>query len=84
MFLRNLLFIFLILQPFVDKLSKKAGAEINIFNEMLSIAVLIGLVVIYAYRKRANNLILVVLAFIFYCSFLVIWRQIFPLGFFQI
>ena len=84
MFLRNLLFIFLILQPFVDKLSKKAGAQINIFNEMLSIAVLIGLVVIYAYRKRANNLILVVLAFIFYCSFLVIWRQIFPLGFFQI
>lgn len=84
MFLRNLLFILLILQPFADKLTKKAGMNVNILNELLSISVLLGLIVIYIYRKRASNLVLVVIGFILYCSLLVILRGLIPLGFFQI
>ena len=84
MYLRNFLFILLILQPFIDKLAKKAGWSINIFNELLSISVFVAFMVVLAYRKKLNSLALLMFAFIGYCSLLVIYRGVYPLGFFQV
>ena len=84
MFLRNLLLILLILQPFADKLTKKAGIDVNILNELLSIAVFLGLIVVFISKKKMNNLFLVLAGFFTYCVLLVIYRGIYPLGFFQI
>lgn len=84
MFLRNLLFILLILQPFIDKLARKAGWEINVFNELLSISVFIAFMVVLISRKRLNSLAILMFAFIGYCSLLVLYRGMYPLGFFQV
>lgn len=84
MFLRNLLFILLILQPFIDKLARKAALSINIFNELLSIAVFMAFIVILITKKKLNSLAILMVLFIGYCSLLVLYRGIYPLGFFQI
>ncbi|RDK88520.1 hypothetical protein [Marinirhabdus gelatinilytica] len=84
MFLRNLLFILLILQPFIDKLARKAGWSINIFNELLSIGVFLAFMVVLIHRKKLNSLALLMFAFIGYCCLLVLYRGVYPLGFFQV
>tara|TARA_R110002072_G_scaffold7503_2_gene40389 strand:- start:124140 stop:125381 length:1242 start_codon:yes stop_codon:yes gene_type:complete len=84
MHLRNLLFILLILQPFIDKLAKKAGWSINVFNELLSISVFVAFMVVLLHRKKLNSLALLMFGFIGYCSLLVLYRGIYPLGFFQV
>jgi len=84
MFLRNLLFVLLILVPFTEKLTRKAGFEINILSEVLSLSVFLAVISIYGFRKRANDLVIVVITFVLYCCFLVVWRQLYPLGFFQV
>lgn len=84
MFLRNLLFILLILQPFIDKLARKANWEVNIFNELLSISVFIAFMVVLISRKKLNSLAILMFAFIGYCSLLVLYRGVYPLGFFQV
>tara|TARA_R100000935_G_scaffold36196_1_gene56937 strand:+ start:37911 stop:39152 length:1242 start_codon:yes stop_codon:yes gene_type:complete len=84
MFLRNLLFMLLILQPFIDKLARKAGWSINIFNELLSIGVFIAFIIVLLHRKRLNSLALLMFGFIGYCCLLVLYRGVYPLGFFQV
>lgn len=84
MFLRNLLLILLILQPFVDKLTKKAGMSISILNELLSISVFVALLVVFISRKKANGLVLVAAGFFVYLVILVLFRGVYPHGFFQI
>lgn len=84
MFLRNILLILLILQPFTDKLTKKAGLDINILNELISLSVFVGLIAVLISKKRITNLILVAGALLVYCVLLVVYRGIYPLGFFQI
>ena len=84
MLLRNLLFMLLILQPFIDKLARKANWQINVFNELLSIGVFIAFMVVLIHKKRLNSLALLMFAFIGYCCVLVMYRGVYPLGFFQV
>ena len=84
MFLRNLLFILLIVQPLMNKITAKLGWAFDIYNEMLSIFVFLAYFVLVAKRKKMNNLILIAIGFILYQMGLVVLRGIYPLGFFQI
>jgi len=84
MFLRKLLFILLIIQPLMNKIAVKLKWDFDIFNELLSIFVFLGFLVIVTHRKKVNNMILVPLGFIFYMACLAILRGIYPLSFFQI
>ncbi len=84
MFLKKLLLILLILQPLVNKITAKLHLQFDVFNELISVSVFIAYLFVLANSKKINNMILVVLAYIFYMVLLAIFRDIYPLSFFQI
>ena len=82
--MRKLIFILLILQPFIVKLVYKGGFQINVFNELLSLLVLILFIFRVLIKKRVNNSFLIYICFLIYTLLLGIYRDIMPLSLFQI
>ena len=84
MFLRKLLIILLIFQPFVEKMTKKMGLGFDVFNELISIGVLMAYLFVMYKTKKAHNLTILAVAFIGYLILLGLLRQIVPLTVLQI
>ena len=82
--MRKFIFILLILQPFIVKLVYKAGFQINVFNELLSLLVLILFIFRILVKRKFNNTFLIYLGFLVYTLLLGIYRNIMPLSLFQI
>lgn len=84
MFLRKLLVVLLLVQPFIDKMTKKFGFGFDIYNELISVMVLLAYLFVMYKTKKAHNLTLVAIALIVYMFLLGLIRQIFPLSILQI
>lgn len=82
--MKKLVFILLILQPFIVKISYKAGIEINVFNELLSLLVLMLFVLRVLFKGLFNNSFLIYISFLAYTMLLGCLRNIMPLSLVQI
>ncbi len=82
--MKKFIFILLILQPFIVKLVYKAGFQINVFNELLSLLVLTLFIFRILIKRKFNNTFLIYLGFLVYTLLLGIYRNIMPLSLFQI
>lgn len=82
--MRKLIFILLIIQPLLVKLVYKAGFEINVFNELLSLLVVTMFVFRIFLKKSINSTFLIFVFFLVYTILLAILRDILPLSLFQI
>lgn len=74
----------LIVQPFVDKMIKKAGWGFDLFNEMISVLVFLAFCYEAARKKRVNSLILLAAIFVLYMLAITVLRGNLPLGVLQI
>ena len=84
MSLRTFVFILLILQPMIVKLMYKAGFQINLFNELLSLFVLGLFLERVLIKKSFNSTFFIYIFFLAYTILLGFLRDIMPLSLIQI
>lgn len=82
--MRSVLFFLLILQPFINKITKAVGIEISVINELISMAVLGAFLIVCIVRRKVNNMVLVMVALVTYMTLLGFLRGIMPLSLLQV
>lgn len=82
--MRNFLFILLIIQPLIVKISRVLGLNISVINELVSLAVLAAFLIIIIWRKRVNSSVVILVSFVGYLFLLGLFRGIMPLSLLQI
>ena len=82
--MKKFILVMLILQPFVVKLVYKAGFQINVFNELLSLLVMLLFVFKVLQKRSVNSMFFIYLGFFTYNVLLAFARNILPLSLIQI
>lgn len=82
--MKSLIFILLVLQPLVNKLTLKSGVPFDVYNELISLAVFLLYALQVLQKKKIASIALLFLILVAYMALNVVAKSIYPLGFLQI
>lgn len=82
--MRSLIFLLLIFQPLVNKLTLKLGLPFDVYNEIISLAVFLLYALQVVKKRRITSISFFFFFFVLYMSSIVVLKEIYPLGFLQI
>lgn len=82
--MKQLIIVLLIIQPLINKITLKSGLTFDVYNELLSVLVLLLYLLQLLKRQKIPSIALVIFSLLFYMAIGVIIKETYPLGFFQI
>lgn len=84
MILNKLIIILLILQPLIHKITLKSGVAFDVYNELISLTMMMMFVFQTLKKGKINSISIVFFSLVAYMLFVVFIKQLYPLGYFQV